>query len=108
MDTHKFEAHYNASMVGSLPEAAQRFHDWSPIFHVDKIRDAIAVFQGMDDKVVPPEQSESIVAALRANGVPHEYHLYEGEGHGFRKSTTLVDHYQAIDRFLKQYVIFSA
>ncbi len=107
MDTHKFEAHYNASLVGTLPEASQKFHDWSPIFHVDKICDAVAVFQGTDDKVVPPEQSETIVAALRKNNVPHEYHLYAGEGHGFRKSETLAAHYKAIDRFLKQYVIFS-
>lgn len=108
MDTHKFEAHYNASLVGELPEAAPRFHAFSPIFHADRIKDPVAVFQGTDDKVVPPEQSESIVAALKANGVPHEYHLYEGEGHGFRKSETLVAHYHAMDRFLKQYVIFSA
>lgn len=107
MDTHKFEAHYNASLVGELPEAAQKFHDWSPIFHADKIKDAIIVFQGKDDKVVPQAQSDTIVEALRANGVPHEYHLYDGEGHGFRKSETLVHHYKAIDRFLKQYVIFN-
>ncbi|MCJ7695454.1 MAG: S9 family peptidase, partial [Anaerolineaceae bacterium] len=107
MDTHKFEAHYNASLVGELPEAASRFHAWSPVFHADSIKDPIAVFQGADDKVVPQEQSETIVAALRANGVPHEYHLYEGEGHGFRKTETLISHYKDIDRFLKQYVIFS-
>lgn len=107
MDTHKFEAHYNASLVGTLPEAAKRFYDWSPVFHADRIKDPVAVFQGAEDKVVTPDQSETIVAALRANHVPHEYHLYEGEGHGFRKSETLIKHYNAIDRFLKQYVIFS-
>jgi dipeptidyl aminopeptidase/acylaminoacyl peptidase len=57
--------------------------------------------------VVTPEQSESIVNILRANKVPHLYKLYEGEGHGFRKKATLVDFYETIDRFLKQYVIFS-
>jgi dipeptidyl aminopeptidase/acylaminoacyl peptidase len=108
MDTHKFEAHYNASLVGTLPEASARFHAWSPVFHADKIKDPVAVFQGNEDKVVPLDQSETIVAALRANHVPHEYHLYEGEGHGFRKSETLVRHYNDIDRFLKQYVIFSS
>jgi dipeptidyl aminopeptidase/acylaminoacyl peptidase len=107
MDTHKFEAHYNASMVGELPEAAERFHAWSPVFHAEKIKDAIIFFQGKDDKVVPQEQSNTIVEALRANGVPHEYHLYEGEGHGFRKSETLAHHYKAIERFLLQHVIFS-
>jgi dipeptidyl aminopeptidase/acylaminoacyl peptidase len=107
MDTHKFESHYNATLVGTLPEASERFHAWSPVFHAAHIKDPIAIFQGTDDKVVPMDQSESIVEALKANRVPHEYHLYEGEGHGFRKSETLLKHYNAIDRFLKQYVIFS-
>lgn len=107
MDTHKFEAHYTESLVGKLPEAAEKYHAWSPVFHAEKIRDAVAIFQGSDDKVVPVEQSESIVSLLRANKVPHEYKLYEGEGHGFRKKVNLIDFYESIDRFLKQYVIFS-
>lgn len=106
MDTHKFEERYTDSLVGPLPEAAEKYREWSPIFHADKIKDPIAIFQGEDDRVVPPSQSESIVAALRANGVPHEYHLYPGEGHGFRKSETLRDYYDAIERFLLQYVIY--
>ncbi|HPR35301.1 MAG TPA: prolyl oligopeptidase family serine peptidase [Anaerolineaceae bacterium] len=107
LDTHKFEAHYNTSLVGELPAAVKKYHAWSPVFHADKIRDAIAVFQGSDDKVVPPEHSESIVRVLRANRVPHEYKLYEGEGHGFRKKGNLIDYYDTVDRFLKQHVIFS-
>jgi len=107
MDTHKFEAHYTKRLVGYLPEAAEKFHAWSPIFHADQIRDAIAVFQGSEDKVVPPGQSEDMVRALQANRVPHIYKLYEGEGHGFRKKTNLIDLYETIDSFLKQYVIFS-
>jgi len=107
MDTHKFEAHYTESLVGKLPEAAEKYHAWSPVFHAEKIRDAVAIFQSSDDKVVPVEQSESIVNLLRANKVPHEYKLYEGEGHGFRKKVNLIDFYESIDRFLKQYVIFS-
>ena len=108
MDTHKFEAHYTKSLVGTLPEAAEKFQDWSPVFHAEKIRDAMAVFQGAEDGVVPPEQSEAIVRQLRANRVPHVYKLYEGEGHGFRKKENLIDFYETIDQFLKQYVIFSA
>jgi len=107
MDTHKFEAHYTESMVGKLPEAAEKYHAWSPVYHADKIRDALAIFQGSEDKVVPVDQSESIVDILKANKVPHLYKLYEGEGHGFRKKVNLVDFYDTIDRFLKQYVIFS-
>ncbi len=107
MDTHKFEERYTDSLVGPLPEAAEKYREWSPIFHADKIKDPIAIFQGEDDRVVPPNQSESIVEALKANGVPYEYHLYPGEGHGFRKSETLRDYYAAIERFLLQYVIYS-
>jgi dipeptidyl aminopeptidase/acylaminoacyl peptidase len=107
LDTHKFELHYNTSLVGELPEAAAKYHAWSPVYHADKIRDAVAIFQGSDDKVVPPEHSESIVRLLRANHVPHEYKLYEGEGHGFRKKANLIDYYETVDRFLKQHVVFS-
>lgn len=106
MDTHKFEERYTDSLVGALPEAAEKYRAWSPIFHAGKIKDPVAVFQGEDDKVVPPSQSEEIVRALKANGVPYEYHLYPGEGHGFRKTDTLREYYRAIERFLIQYVIF--
>ncbi|MDF1519803.1 MAG: S9 family peptidase [Brevefilum sp.] len=106
MDTHKFEERYTDSLVGPLPEAAEKYRNWSPVFHADKIKDPVAIFQGEEDKVVPPCQSEEIVKALKANGVPHEYHLYPGEGHGFRKSETRQAYYEAIERFLLQYVIF--
>ena len=104
--THKFEERYNDSLVGVLPQDAERFKAWSPALHADKIKDPIAVFQGADDKVVLPEHSEQIVATLRANKVPHVYKLYPGEGHGWRKTETIVDFYNTVDRFLKQYVLF--
>ena len=107
MDTHKFEAHYNKKLVGTLPQDAKKFHDWSPAFHADKIRDAIAVFQGSDDKVVTLNQAEEMVNALRANRVEVFYRVYQGEGHGFRKAENIKDFYKSIDRFLKQHVIFS-
>lgn len=107
MDTHKFESRYSDWLLGALPEAAETYHDRSPIFHADKIQDAIIVFQGTDDKVVPKNQSDLIVAALRRRGVPHEYVVYEGEGHGFRKAETKVDFYNKTIAFLKQYVIFT-
>ena len=107
LDTHKFEAYYTKSLVGALPEAAARYQDWSPVFHADRICDPLAVFQGSMDMVVPPAQSEEIVAALRQRGVPHLYRLYDGEGHGFRKAETLNDYYQQVERFLQQYVLFA-
>jgi len=106
LETHKFEAHYNDTLVGILPEAAARFHAWSPQFHLDAIRDALAVFQGKEDKVVLPDQAEIIVQALQRNHVPYIYHLYEGEGHGFRKPETVLDYYQQVEKFLLQYVLF--
>jgi dipeptidyl aminopeptidase/acylaminoacyl peptidase len=106
LDTHKFEERYTDSMVGRLPEAAARYREWSPIYHAGAICDPIAIFQGSIDKVVPPDQSESIVAVLRANHVPHHYHLFEGEGHGFRKRENIIAWYDEVERFLKTYVLF--
>ena len=106
-DTHKFEERYSDTLLGPLPEAAEVYRERSPIFYADKIQDPIIVFQGEDDKVVPQAQSDAIVEALRRNGVPHEYHLYAGEGHGFRKAETIEHFYYAVERFLKAYVIFA-
>ena len=92
-------------MVGMLPETGARYQAWSPFFHADKIRDPVAVFQGTEDKVVPPDQAESIVQILQRNGVPHIYRLYEGEGHGWRKTETIVSFYDDVDQFLKQHVL---
>ena len=105
-DTHKFEQRYLDTMLGPLPEAAATYRERSPIFHAAKIVDPIAVFQGDIDRVVPREQSDSIVASLRARQIPHEYHVYEGEGHGWRKSETIEAFYTAVDRFLRQYVVY--
>lgn len=107
MDTHKFEQHYNHSLVGDLPEAAERYHAWSPVFHAGKITDPMIVFQGAEDRVVPPNQSDEIVAVLRRNGVPHKYIQYEGEGHGFRKAENIANFYMETERFLTQHVLFA-
>jgi dipeptidyl aminopeptidase/acylaminoacyl peptidase len=106
-DTHKFEQRYLDTMLGPLPQAAAVYRQRSPIFHVDKIVDPIAVFQGAIDRVVPRDQSDTIVASLRARGVPHEYTVYEGEGHGWRKSETVEAFLGSVERFLKQYVLFA-
>lgn len=106
-DTHKFEARYSDRLLGPLPEAAPLYRERSPIFHADRISDPIAVFQGEKDQVVPQRQSDDIVASLKARGIPHEYHLYPGEGHGWRKAETIEAFYQAIDRFLRQHVLYA-
>lgn len=106
-DTHKFEQHYLDTLLGPLPEAAAVYRERSPIFHAGQICDPIAVFQGDIDRVVPRAQSDEIVASLKARNVPHEYHVYEGEGHGWRKSETVEAFSTALDRFLRQYVVFA-
>jgi len=106
-DTHKFEAHYSDTLLGTLPEASNLYYERSPIFHVDKIRDPIAVFQGEEDKIVPRSQSDEIVSSLEKRGIPYEYHLYPDEGHGFRKTETIENFFQAVEKFLKLYVIYS-
>jgi dipeptidyl aminopeptidase/acylaminoacyl peptidase len=106
-DTHKFESRYLDTMLGPLPEAAALYRERSPVFHAAKIRRPLAVFQGAIDTVVPQDQSDEIVAALKRNGTPHIYHIYEGEGHGWRKRETIEHFYQAVDAFLRRYLIFA-
>ena len=106
-DTHKFEERYLDSMLGPLPEAASIYRQRSPAFFTDRIVDPIAIFQGEIDRVVPKSQSDAIVASLRQRGVPHEYHVYAREGHGWRKQETIETFYRAVEAFLKQYVIFA-
>mgnify|MGYP005836761273 CR=1 FL=1 len=103
----KFESRYFEWLLGPITENKARWRASSPVFDAHKIRDAIIIFQGADDEVVPKSQSDEIVAALRRNGVTHEYHVYEGEGHGFGKAATLRDMYTRIERFLLQHVIYA-
>ncbi|GAA1544692.1 dipeptidyl aminopeptidase/acylaminoacyl peptidase [Microbacterium ginsengiterrae] len=90
-DAHDFEKHYIDGLVGQLPEAEQVYVERSPLTHTDRIDVPVLLLQGEDDQVVPPSQSEAIRDALAERGVPHEYVLYPGEGHGFRKAETIVD-----------------
>jgi dipeptidyl aminopeptidase/acylaminoacyl peptidase len=106
-DTHKFESRYLDSLLGPLPAASDIYRDRSPIFHADAIKDPVALFQGTDDRIVPRDQSDKIVEALRRGGVPHEYHVYEGEGHGWRSSETIEHFYRTVETFLQHYVLYS-
>lgn len=106
LDTHKFEQHYNATLVGSLPEAAPQYRAWSPVFHASQVKDPLFIFQGDLDKVVPPSQAEALITALKQNGIPYQYRLYAGEGHGFRKTETIIDYLQETEKFLQQHVLF--
>jgi dipeptidyl aminopeptidase/acylaminoacyl peptidase len=90
-DTHKFESHYNSYLVAPPgPERERLYAERSPALHADAIACPMIFLQGLDDKVVTPPQSETMVAALKARGIPVAYLAFEGEGHGFRRKETLV------------------
>ncbi|UOY01597.1 alpha/beta hydrolase family protein [Blastococcus sp. PRF04-17] len=88
-ETHKFESRYLDGLVAPWPDGADVYAQRSPINHVDALDTPLAVFQGEEDAVVPPDQAEAIVAALRAKGVPHAYLLFPGEQHGFRRAENI-------------------
>lgn len=87
-DTHKFESRYLDLLIGPYPEQAELYRERSPINHVDRLQVPVILFQGLEDRVVPPNQAEQMAAALERNGVPHAYLPFEGEQHGFRKAET--------------------
>ena len=90
-DSHKFEAHYLDSLVGPYPQQKQLYQARSPIYHTEKLSCPILLLQGADDKVVPPNQAEMMVTALKNKQIPFAYKLYSGEGHGFRKAQSITD-----------------
>lgn len=105
--THKFESRYNDHLLGPLPEAADRYRERSPIYAAEALRDPVILFQGTEDEVVPREQSDAIVASLKRRNIAHEYHVYEGEGHGFRRPETRQHYLRAVDAFLRRHVLFA-
>ena len=88
-ETHDFEAHYLDGLVGPLPEARSRYRERSPAWNASRIAGAVLVLQGTDDAVVPPDQARRFAEAVRAAGGRCQLHLFDGEGHGFRRSTTI-------------------
>jgi dipeptidyl aminopeptidase/acylaminoacyl peptidase len=87
-DTHKFESRYLDGLIGPYPEERELYYERSPIHFVERLRAPVILFQGLEDEVVPPSQAETMVAALKHNGVPHAYLAFAGEGHGFRRAET--------------------
>ncbi len=107
-DTHKFESRYDEGMIAPWTEAGRRvFRERSPIHSLDRVRAPMLIFQGLDDRVVPPSQADAMEAALRGRGVPHVVIRFEGEGHGFRRATTRRATYAAELSFLGQVFGFS-
>lgn len=88
-DTHKFEARYLDRLVGPYPAERARYRERSPIHHVDQLARPAIFFQGGEDRVVPPDQTERLVAALRAKRLPVAYVLFADEAHGFRRAANI-------------------
>ncbi len=85
-DTHKFESHYLAQLIGPWPQAAHLYHERSPINHLEAIEVPVLLMQGEEDKVVPPNQAALVHARLKSSRCL----MFPGEGHGFRKPSNLV------------------
>jgi dipeptidyl aminopeptidase/acylaminoacyl peptidase len=88
-DTHKFESRYLDSLIGPWPEAREVYEARSPVNHADGLDAPMIFLQGLDDRVVPPSQSEAMVEALDRKGVPVAYLAFEGEQHGFRQAANI-------------------
>ena len=88
-DTHKFESRYLDSLIGPYPKRRDLYVERSPIHFTDRLNCPMILFQGLEDKVVPPNQAEKMVEAVRAKNLPVAYLTFEGEQHGFRKAENI-------------------
>ncbi len=89
-DTHKFESRYLDRLVGPYPERADLYRERSPLEARDRFSCPVIFFQGDEDRIVPPNQAEAMVEALRAKGLRVDYHLFQGEQHGFRRAGNII------------------
>jgi dipeptidyl aminopeptidase/acylaminoacyl peptidase len=89
VDTHKFESRYLDQLVGPYPERKDLYAERSPIHAADQLSCPVIFFQGLEDKVVPPDQAELMAKALRERGLPVAYVAFEGEQHGFRRAESI-------------------
>ncbi|HMW70669.1 MAG TPA: prolyl oligopeptidase family serine peptidase [Cellvibrionaceae bacterium] len=103
-DTHTFEARYLDSLVGPYPEQAQVYAERSPLFAADQIRCPVLIFQGLLDKVVPPNQAQDLVATLKHQGTAVTYVEFAEEGHGFRQAQSIREQLAAEQVFYQQVI----
>ena len=103
-DTHRFEARYLDGLVGEWPAQRMLYDKRSPLNHAAQIRCPVLFFQGLQDKVVPPEQTKRMADALRSNGIPVEVQLFEDEGHGFRNQATQIAVLESTEAFFRRHL----
>jgi len=103
--THRFEKHYLHSIVGPLPETADRYRTRSPVNVAERISSPLLILQGDSDPVVPPAQSRAIAERLQGLGRTVELHEYAGEGHGWLRPETVVDELERVESFLRRHVL---
>ncbi|MGW4159791.1 prolyl oligopeptidase family serine peptidase [Streptomyces sp. NPDC004788] len=89
-ETHDFESRYMDGLIGPVAEVPERYHERSPLEHIDRITAPFLLLQGLDDVICPPAQADRFLARMAGRGVPHAYIAFEGESHGFRKAETLI------------------
>jgi dipeptidyl aminopeptidase/acylaminoacyl peptidase len=88
-DTHKFESRYLDGLIGPYPQAAELYRQRSPVHFADQLSCPVILLQGLEDKVVPPAQAETMIAALRQKKLPFAYVAFPTEGHGFREAANI-------------------
>ena len=88
-DTHKFESRYLDNLIGPYPHRRDLYMERSPVHFTERLSCPMILFQGLEDKVVPPNQAKKMVDALRAKKLPVAYLAFEGEQHGFRKAENM-------------------
>ena len=108
--THKFEAHYLDGLLGepyrgaASDQPGSPYYDRSPLHDLESLKSPMIIFQGLEDKVVPPELSRELVRTLQNRGVYHQYIEYPGEGHGFRSLETRVDALEKEAKFFSEVI----
>ncbi|PSO51257.1 MAG: peptidase [Cyanobacteria bacterium SW_9_44_58] len=88
-ETHKFESRYLDQLVGQYPDEKEIYHARSPIYHTEKLSCPVIFFQGLEDKVVPPNQAEKMVEVIKQKGLSTAYVPFKGEQHGFRRAENI-------------------